>query len=29
VDYDLDQAQQQRILTDAGHMAVPRAMSQG
>jgi GDPmannose 4,6-dehydratase len=29
VDYDLDQAQQQRMLTDAGHKTVPRGMSQG
>src|SRR5579871_297743 len=29
VDYDLDQAKQQRMLTDAGHKTVPRGMSQG
>jgi GDPmannose 4,6-dehydratase len=29
VDYDLDQAQQQRMLTDAGHKTAPRGMSQG
>jgi GDPmannose 4,6-dehydratase len=29
VDYDLDQAQQQRMLTDAGHKTMPRGMSQG
>src|SRR5580704_9647914 len=29
VDYDLDQAKQQRMLTDAGHKTVPRGIAQG
>lgn len=29
VEYDLDQAKQQRMLTDAGHKTVPRGMPQG